>query len=171
MRASALSVLAAAVLAAALAACATPPPVYAPARAEGAPGYSEMRVEQDRYRVFYRAARNADARTIENFALLRAGQVTLENGYDWFIVDHRRTDLARGRSGPTASIGVGGGSYGHSSGVGVGVGFGIPLGGQREAAATGATLDIRLGRGPKPQNANAYDAREVVRSLSSAPQS
>lgn len=148
----------------ALAACASAP-VYAPAAAPGRPGYSDLRIEQDRYRVAYRADGAADAALIQNYALLRAGQVTLDAGYDWFIVDNRTLDRGGGYSGPRASVGVGGGSWGGSSGVGVGIGFGIPLGGGGDNAAA-ASLDIRLGRGPKPDDPNAYDAREVVHSLS-----
>jgi hypothetical protein len=145
----------------ALAACASPPQ-YLAAQRPGAPGYSELRIEQNRYRVVYRATSATDARRIEDFALLRAGQVTLNAGYDWFVVDQRRLDRGDAYQGPTATIGVGGGSW-RGGGLGLGLGFGIPLGAGARAAA--ATLDIRLGRGPKPVEANAYDAREVVHSL------
>ena len=82
------------------------------------PGYSEMRIEQNRYRVSYRAANPADARRIEDFALLRAGQVTLNAGYDWFIVDQRNLDRGGNYQGPTATVGVGGSSWGGGGGVG-----------------------------------------------------
>ncbi|NWG52189.1 MAG: hypothetical protein HXY28_00565 [Hydrogenophilaceae bacterium] len=149
----------------ALAACATTP-FYAPATGPGRPGYSELQIERDRYRVTFRADGAADARLVENYALLRAGQVTLRAGYDWFIVDRRSLDRGGSYSGPRASIGVGGGSWGGSSGIGVGVGLGFPLGGGSGERALASTLDIRLGRGPKPDSPDAYDARQVVHALS-----
>lgn len=151
-----------------LAACASAAPTYAPALSPGAPGYSELRIERDRYRVTYRAAAPADARLVQDFALFRAAQLTLENGYDWFVIDDRSLDERLDAGGPRASIGVGGGSYGRRSGVGVGVGIGFPLGRPREPEATAASLNIRLGRGPRPADANAYDAREVARALNPA---
>lgn len=164
MRAALVSIF----LTLALSACATTP-FYAPASGPGRPGYSDQRIEQDRFRVTYRADGAADARLVENYALLRAGQVTLNAGYDWFIVDRRNLDRGSSYSGPRASIGVGGGSFGRRSGVGVGVGIGLPLGGGGDAGrALSSTLDIRLGRGPKPDSADAYDARQVVHSLSAA---
>jgi hypothetical protein len=147
----------------ALAACASAPQ-YVAAERPGAPGYTDLRIEQNRYRVSYRADNPADVRRIEDFALLRAGQVTLNAGYDWFIVDHRSLDRGGNYRGPTATVGVGGGAFGRRGGLGLGLGFGIPLGGGGERAAA-ATLEIRLGRGEKPADPNAYDAREVVHSL------
>ncbi|MBI1188393.1 MAG: hypothetical protein GC206_13850 [Alphaproteobacteria bacterium] len=155
-----------AAFAAALAACASTP-FYAPATGPGRPGYSDLQIERDRYRVTYRADGAADAQLIENYALLRAGQVTLSAGYDWFIVDRRTLDRGGSYSGPRASIGVGGGSFGGRGGVGLGVGLGFPLGGGGERALA-STLDIRLGRGPKPAGPDAYDARQVVHALSAA---
>jgi hypothetical protein len=147
----------------ALASCASQPQ-YLAAQRQGGAGYSELRIEQNRYRVTYRADNAADARRIEDFALLRAGQVTLNAGYDWFIVDHRSVDHGGDYRGPVATVGVGGGSWGRRSGLGIGLGFDIPIGGGGDRAAA-ATLEIRLGRGAKPAGANAYDAREVVHSL------
>ncbi|MDX2233440.1 MAG: hypothetical protein NW200_02975 [Hyphomonadaceae bacterium] len=140
---------------AALAACATPA-VYAPAARPGAAGYSELKIENDRYRVTYADAPNEAAAA--DFALLRAADVTLAQGYDWFVVDQRSTDRAGAPGGPRISIGGGTASYGGRSSVGVGAGVGFNLGGGPKSTVA---LEIRLGRGPKPDNANAYDARQV----------
>jgi len=145
-------------LAAALAACATAAPYGAAAKPNG-PGYSEMRIENDRYRVTYRGAANAEA--ANNHALYRAAELAVQQGYDWFIVDQRIVEPGQ-RSGPNFSVGVGGGSDGRNTSVGVGTSVGIPVGG---GAKADASLEARFGRGTKPADANAYDARQILQSL------
>lgn len=148
-----------AALAAGLAACATAGP-YAAASRPGGAGYSELRIENDRYRVSYRGAPGQDAAS--NFVLYRAAELAVNNGYDWFIVDQRNVDANR-PSGPRVSVGVGGGSYGRHTSVGIGTSVGIPIGGG--AGSADASLEARFGRGPKPADANAYDARQILQSL------
>jgi hypothetical protein len=154
-----LRLLCLAALAAALSACATAGP-YAAASRPGGAGYSELRIENDRYRVSYRGAPGQEAAS--NFALYRAAELAVNNGYDWFIVDQRNIE-ANGPSGPRVSVGVGGGSYGRHTSVGIGTSIGIPIGGGARTAD--ASLEARFGRGPKPADANAYDARQILQSL------
>jgi hypothetical protein len=138
-----------------LSGCATPA-VYAPAAGPGRPGYSELKIENDRFRVTYRDAANEAAAA--DYALLRAAEVTLQQGYDWFVVDNRSTDRSGQSSGPRVGVGVGGGNYGGRTSVGIGTSVGFNLGG---GAKTTVALEIRLGRGAKPTIVNAYDARQV----------
>jgi len=146
---------------AALAACASTPPSYAPASGQGAAGYSETQIESNRYFVTFRAPSGADPALLQDYALLRAADLTLQSGRDWFWVDRRTLDEPSTRqTGPSVGIGVGGGSWGSRSGGSVGVGINLPLGGQRQVARS-ATLEIRLGEGPKPDDPNAYDARGI----------
>jgi len=149
---------AALLLAAALAACASTAPYGAATKPNG-PGYSEMRIESDRYRVSYRGAANTEE--ANNRALYRAAELAVQQGYDWFIVDQRLVEPGR-RSGPNVSVGVGGGSYGRRTSVGVGTSVGIPIGG---GAKADASLEARFGKGAKPADANAYDARQILQSL------
>ncbi len=155
-----LRLLCLAALAATLAACATAGGPYAAASRPGGAGYSEMRIENDRYRVSYRGAPGQEAAS--NFALYRAAEIAVNNGYDWFIVDQRHIE-ANGPSGPRVSVGVGGGSYGRHTSVGIGTSVGIPIGGSGGSAD--ASLEARFGRGPKPADANAYDAHQILQSL------
>lgn len=137
---------------AALSACAAAP-VYQPAFG-GKPGYSEVRIEQDRYRVSYRGPAGADPALIEDFALLRAADVTQAQGFEWFIVDSRRVEGGRGGARPSGAVSISGGSGGYS---GVGVGLGVSLG---AGAPASSVLEIRMGRGPKPDG--AYGAASVA---------
>lgn len=148
----------------ALAACASAP-TYTPAAGPNRPGYSERQIEGNRYFVTYRASGSADAALLQDYALLRAADLTLQQGGDWFWVDRRALDEEGTRnSGPSLSVGVGGGSGGYRSGVGVGVGMSFPLGQQTQRAHS-ATVEMRIGEGPKPSDPNAYDAREISTNL------
>jgi hypothetical protein len=151
----------AAALGAALAACASTP-AYTPAAAQGAAGYSERQIEDNRFFVTYRAPSATNAEQLNDFALLRAADLTLERGHEWFWVDRRSLEgQNERRSGFSFGVGVGAGSYGRNGGASVGVGTSVPLGGTVRGTANAATLEIRLGSGPKPDDPNAYDARAV----------
>ena len=94
-------------------------------------------------------------------ALLRAAELTLLEGSDWFEITssfaERSEDSRSG--GSSVSIGGSSGSRGHSS-VGVGVGIGIPLGGGNSGSVT-EVLEIVTGKGDKPDLPSVYDARSV----------
>lgn len=146
--------------AALLAACASTPPPYAPAASATSAGYSETQIESNRYFVTYRAGGATDAALLQDYALLRAAELTLEHGREWFWVDRRALDEDRARSGPSVGVGVGAGSWGSRSGASVGVGVNFPLGGGG-ARARSAMVEIRFGEGVKPDDPNAYDARAI----------
>ncbi|MBI1249870.1 MAG: hypothetical protein GC189_00165 [Alphaproteobacteria bacterium] len=146
-----------------LAACASTP-VYAPAARAGGTGYSEQRIETNRWRVIYRGGQGANPALVADFALLRAADLTVLSGNDWFVVDRRDAEVEPGSRGPSVSVGLGGGNYGRRSGVGVGVGVGFPLGGGQSGPSE-LLLEIRMGRGPAPEVPNAYNARDVAQSI------
>jgi hypothetical protein len=153
---------------AALAACATSPPPYAAASSPTAAGYSERQIEAGRYFVTYRAGGSADAALLQDYALLRAADLTLQNGREWFWVDRRTLDDRNDYyDGPRVGVGIGAGRWGGSSGGSVGVGMNFPLGGGQGQQARSATLEIRMGEGPKPDDPNAYDARSISQNLRS----
>jgi hypothetical protein len=148
-----------------LGACASAP-VYAPAAAPEAAGYSERQIETNRYFVTYRAAGQADAALLQDFALLRAGELTLQYDRDWFWLDRRTLDeQGAPQGGPSIGVGIGSGSYGRGGGVSVGVGFNIPIGAPSGPKASAATAEIRFGEGVKPDDPNAYDAHAIVANL------
>ncbi|MNU67556.1 hypothetical protein D3C71_568980 [compost metagenome] len=147
-----------AVSALALSACASLAP-YGPQQSAGGQGFNEQRIESDRFRVTYNGV--GAVGPVADRALFRAAQLTVDQGYDWFEVTQRwidgRPDSAGGVR-PSVSIGAGGGRYGGYSTSGVGVGLGFDLSGPQP---TSTTLEIVMGRGAKPDRAEAYDARRV----------
>jgi hypothetical protein len=150
-----LSTCAALALAVSLAACATPT-VYGPAGGGQAVGFSEYRIETGRYRVTFQGGPGAPPEQVSDYALRRAAEVALRDGYDWFRVVDRIGERTGSRGGGT-TIGIGGGTGGYRSGVGVGVGTSFDLSG---GPAYRQTLEVLAGKGPKPEG--AYDARQVA---------
>lgn len=149
-----------------LTACASAPTLYQPAAGPQAVGYSEYRIESDRYRITFRGGPGAPPEQVSDYALRRAADLALANGYDWFRVSDRFIREAAPNNGPRIGLGVGGGggNYGWHGGssVGVGLGTSFNLGG---GPALAATIEVMFGRGAKPAGADVYDARDIRRSL------
>lgn len=146
-----------------LAGCASPTP-YRPLT--GGYGYSEQKIESNRYRVFFSGNSETPLTTIQNYLLYRAAQVTLAQGKDYFvIVDRVVQPEYSGDYGPEVGgffgHGFGWGGSGFGFGTGVGFGTGGPI-----LTDYSAYADIVLYSGPKPaNNPRAYDAREVLSNL------
>ena len=145
-----------------LAACATPPTLYVPAAGPGGIGYSEYRIEPGRFRIMFKGGPGAPLEQVADYALLRAADLTLAEGYDWFRIADRYVRQAGPRGGPHVTLGTGTGSYGRRGGVGVGVGTSFDLGG---GAGITQILEVVMGKGPAPREPDVYDAREVHRNL------
>ncbi|WP_203292114.1 CC0125/CC1285 family lipoprotein [Maricaulis parjimensis] len=141
----------------ALAACASTPTHYEPANGSDR-GFSETRIEQDRYRVRFAAGSDTTFQQAEDFALRRAAELTLREGMDWFLVVSRHRD-----GNDRNPVGVGG-SVGHTWGSGgfsgSGVGIGIRIDGNAGDKEVG--LEIVLRTGERPDQADAYDARAIL---------
>lgn len=162
-------VLAAAALAGTgmLAACETGPTPYQAADA-GQMGYSETRIESDRYRISFKGNSLTDRETVENYLLYRAAETTLQNGYDTFTVVNRDLDKDKRvtRSGgysPFWSY-----SYFHPryGWIGAYDPFYTPAT-YRETTKYEAFAEVRLSKGPKGSDPNAFNAREVSENLAS----
>jgi hypothetical protein len=144
-----------------LAACETVPTRYQPAMGPQAVGYSEYRIEPGRYRVTFRGGPGAPRQQVEDYALVRAADLAIADGYDWFQVADRVLE-GRPDNGPRVSLGVGGATFGRHSALGVGVGEGFNLGGGPSLAVS---LEVIMGKGDRPHGYNVYDARALRRTL------
>lgn len=144
-----------------LAACAAPgPAAYGPSQ-EGRFGYQETQIEQDRYRIVYRGSGGMPPEIVEGYALRRAAELALANGYDWFRVVGR--DLSREqRGGVSIGAGFGTGSYGRRGGASVGVGGNVGQVGARDYFT--ARIEVLMGAGAAPEGDEVYDAASVLES-------
>ncbi|NVJ97890.1 MAG: hypothetical protein HWE25_07045 [Alphaproteobacteria bacterium] len=78
-----------------LAACASSGDNYMAADSKGDYGYYETALGDERYRVVYKS-RGDNPEKARDYALLRASEITLQNGYDWFeVVDRDTTSKQR----------------------------------------------------------------------------
>lgn len=137
-----------------LAACETtgnvrPPPV----------GVSQQELEPGRVRVNYRGTSSMSEAEVRDRALLAAAEAALVRGFDWFRVVDRSTDIAPSTS-PRFSFGLGTGSYGRRGGFGLGASTSTGGG-----ATYVSSFEIVGGRGAKPADPDAYDARSVSDTL------
>ncbi|MCI3130778.1 CC0125/CC1285 family lipoprotein [Phenylobacterium aquaticum] len=91
--ASTMRALAAVAALAALSACATATP-YQPRLAQQAVagGFSEQRIEPNRFRVTFAGNSLTSRETVESYLLFRAAELTQAQGYDWFSIADRQTD-------------------------------------------------------------------------------
>lgn len=163
---------------AALASCATPTP-YQPATARGAygNGYSDEQLEANRFRVSFAGNSLTSRETVERYLLYRAAQLTVEQGYDHFVLVNRDTEKHTRtyvdqpfRTGPWGYWGP----YWRYYGRGFGWRTWDPFWGDpfwdrdidvRTVDRYEAIAEIVLGKGPKPDDVHAFDARSVLQSL------
>lgn len=93
-----------------LVACATSTP-YGPAEQSGGYGFSDQRIEENRYRITFRGNSSASRETVENFLLYRAAELTKEGGFDYFVLVESDTEVKTTYSGSSRNPAF----YGHYS--------------------------------------------------------
>ncbi|MEX1251037.1 MAG: hypothetical protein WEA77_07575 [Hyphomonas sp.] len=74
-----------------LGACATATP-YQQALTSNDSGYSEQKIEDNRFQVQFEGNSLTDRKTVETYLLYRAAELTKQSGYDHFRVVRRDTD-------------------------------------------------------------------------------
>lgn len=160
-------------LAALLTACATQSK-YVPAEKRGAYGYTDTQLTERRYRITFTGNSLTPKETVQDFMLLRAAEVTLENGYDWFRPVTRETER-KSSDGSNSSVGVG---VGHSPRVyrrcgllncdsvttyDTNVSGSVSSGSSRDSYSS--SMEILLGMEPMPEDMEAYNAQELASTL------
>ena len=145
-----------------LTACASTPTIYGPAGSgERAIGYSDYQIENDRWRISFTAGSDLSRAEAERLAIRRAAEITLANGYDWFIIANRES-FADGNQDSPVRTGVSvGGAVGSGGFRSSGVGVGISLGGGQERR-TEVVIEIVAGSGEPPAGAQVYDAAVIL---------
>lgn len=137
-------------------------------------GYDTTQLTDTQYRVTFKA-KGSDADKAMDYALLRAAEVTLQDGYDWFVVTHRETLIDDQRVEPTSTLG-----YSNSRDVVTRCGLiscettsyprssfsaGVHIGGDRSQDIK-SIIEIKLGKGVRPDTNASFDALEVRQHLS-----
>jgi hypothetical protein len=120
-------------------------------------GYADQKIEADRYRITFAGDGATPPDVVEDFAMLRAADLAIAGGYDWFRVAARSVNEEE-KGGVGVGAGLGTGSYGRNTAVGIGVGGNLGAIGARKFYT--ARLDVLFGKGAKPDG--DYDARSVA---------
>ena len=168
---------------------------YRPATGQGfyRQGYSDRQVEPNRFLVSFAGNTATSRDTVERYLFFRSAELTLQQGFDYFVMADRDTDrqtrtyTTPGVGGPWGYGGFGGywgpswryygrgfGGFGYRRGFG-GLGWSPWYGGGfgafddfdvQTVDRFEATAEIVMRRGPIPQdNLRAFDARRVVDTL------
>lgn len=110
----------------------------------GSVGYEEIALDSTTYQVVYEGGGEMPD-LLDRYALFRSAELTIEKGYDYFVVlESNPTSLSGVRSMPT---GPGGSMQ------------------TRSYALFSAMKTIRLGKGKPPDNASGYDARSMIATM------
>ena len=165
-----------------LSACMTATP-YQPAMGNGSAraGYSDQQIESNRFRISFAGNSLTARETVERYLLYRAAELTLQQGFDNFVLVDRdtekKTDVYRTASAWDS------GPYGYWSPYwrfNRGPRFGgwrswdpfydDPFWRDRDwdyrtVTQYEAIAEVVMSKGPKPDNVRAFDAHEVVARL------
>lgn len=135
----------------AMAACTTGyGPSYGPANSRYDSGYSDYRVDDNRYRIEYRIE-NGDTRLAQDWALRRAAEITLNQRYDWFQIISRNSQFRDNdfdRYEPYRSYNDG---Y-----------YDRPHYDDRYDNDAVVVIEVVMGNNPPPRSASVYNARQVL---------
>ncbi len=147
-------------------------PTYRPADRSGF-GYQESQLSDSQYRIQFAMRGDQKAKAMD-YALLRAAEITLEKGYDWFIVVDRHTISESKDRGSSVGVGVGRhtqvqrscGLLGCTTTSRPVYGYGVSAEFDNQSNKTESILEVKIGRGVRPETYNSYDANEVLEKLS-----
>lgn len=147
-----------------LSACASSTP-YGPTTTSNGYGFSEQRIESNRYRVTFRGNSLTSREQVENYLLYRAAELTLQDGYDYFTMvkdDTEKSTSYRNVGAPNYLY------YGRGRPFpyyGYGFGWGPDEFDVRETTRYTAIAYILMGKGPKPNDPASYSAADVQANL------
>jgi hypothetical protein len=166
-----------------VAACATPTPYQPNVRGgSSAGGFSELRLEANRFRVNFQGNSLTSRETVEGYLLFRAAELTVQNGFDWFEIVDRDVDKHTStyvQPDPLYRPWYGGYGYWRPYWRYYGAGYGWrgwdpywgdPFWADRVDIRTierfEASAEVVMGHGAKPaDNVRAFDGRAVIDNL------
>jgi len=146
--------------------------LYRPATGKDAIGYSETQLAPNRYRIAYNGGTAVASGRTQDYALMRAADLTLQQGNDWFQLASR--DLQK-RKIVSTDVDV---SYVPRTQVYQSCGlltcrtsvvavpdYGPGYVNTTERTAYTSQLEIVMGKNPQPASGDNFDAREVSKTL------
>jgi hypothetical protein len=144
----------------AVAACGHPTPYQAAANGYG---FSDQRIEDNRYRITFSGNSLTPQLVVENYLLYRAAEITLANGYDFFEIADKQTNKSTRYLATYDDFGR---PYYWRRNPYPFYGSGFYTADYRPIEQFTSTANVVLFRGRKPADkADAYDARDVVQRL------
>lgn len=161
-RAAGRRALAAGLALAVLGGCAAPATTpYRAAQDERDEGYREQRVEANRFRVSFTGNSATSREAVENYMLLRTAELTVAQGYDYFVLDTSDTEAQTYYLQSLSSYGPLDPFYGC-----VWPRTGFALSSTMPITIYKAQAYVVMFKGQKPPlELTAFDARDVQRSL------
>jgi len=156
--------------------CATPQPTaYQESSAESDFGYNETKLTETQYRIEFVGNRFTEESQINDYAMLRAAEVTIQKGYDWFTILTSETDRetktrpdmqvsAATNNRVTRKCGLlGCSSYVTSDFSGAGINTNVV-----DGKAT-TTMQISMGSGEAKNPSSVFNAKELAINLRNKP--
>ena len=148
-----------------LGACATATPYQPKTSGPNGFGFSETKIEPGKYRVNFRGNASTDRATVENYILLRAAELSLQDGLGHFIIieeDEAGTSNFN-TTGFNNNFGFGGGFRNRGFGGGIG---GTTSSRTRERRIFDIGVLVQGFPGIKAEdNYQAFNAEDVVQNL------
>lgn len=139
-------------------------------------GYSARKISENRYRVNFNGGRRADLQDTRDYALLRAAEITVSEGYEWFQVVDRETATTESRS-PHAGVGLAYerafyterrcGLLGCSERTRPVTYTTWTVDSHRPDMRHSHSLEIVMGKGKMPEDGHYYDAEQVMKAIHS----
>jgi|GEM_PF-101458 len=159
-----------------LAACASSRSLYVPAADNGDIGYTESRLSADRYRVVYKGDSGTPLETVQDYALLRAAELTVAQNFDWFEVAERSsTPISEQPNTARAAVQVSTGSTRQTNcgllGCTTTQTQSAPAFPQSQVEFSEreqsyvSSIEVLMGEGSHERSADIYDPRDVIASI------
>jgi len=153
-----------ALMALVLTACATGPAAYGPSYGNST-GFKNTQIQKDRFRVSYTGKSEDEA---QNFALLRAAEIALAEGYSHFKVLGGNLS-GNGGGAPVSSnigVGIGSGGYGRGTNTHINLGLGVyDVARALEGSKVTESIEIILKQSAGTNDPSIYDAQSVKDSI------
>ena len=147
-----------------LGACVTATPYQAASGGINSYGYQDTKLETGKHRVSFRGNTNTDRATVENFVLLRAAELTLQDGLGHCVIIDEDEGGRRNFNSTGFNSGFGRG-FGSRRGFGGGFG-GTTTNRTRERRIFDVSVIVQGFPGEKSsENFEAFNASEIVANL------